>query len=136
MKKPAFAGVLCIGLFAMAPAALGQDTAASPAPAGQTAAAQMTPGQITAFNQAVADFTAAQQLQQAGDNAGAIAKYEGALPAIRTAVQISPDNMDYVGFLANALYAAAAAQGGANNIGAMISLYKAATFRQSGTASL
>lgn len=126
MKNPAFAGLLCIGFFAAPAIAFAQDAGASPAPAAQAPAAQMTPEQITAFNQAVTDFTAAQQLQQTGDNAGAAAKYDGALPAIRTAVQVSPDNMDYVSFLANALYAAAAAQAGLKNSDAVIALYKEA----------
>jgi tetratricopeptide (TPR) repeat protein len=86
----------------------------------------MSPEQIAAFNQAVADFTAAQQLQQAGNNAGAIAKYEGALPAIRTAVKMQPNNADYTKFLANALYATAAAQASVQNFDAFISLYKEA----------
>ncbi len=43
--------------------------------ASQPAEGQMTPAQIAAFNQAVTDFTAGQTAQQAGDNAGAAAKY-------------------------------------------------------------
>src|SRR3546814_4968617 len=67
------------------------DLTAAPAPtpaqpSTEAPAGKMTQEQIAAFNQAVADFTAGQQLQQAANNAGAIAKYEGALPAIRTAV--------------------------------------------------
>lgn len=124
MTKPVFAALLCIGLSAMAAPLFAQDSQ----PAADTAAPapKMTPDQITAFNQAVADFTAAQQLQQKGDNAGAIAKYEAALPAIRTAVQVEPANQDYSRFLANALYATAAAQAGARNFDAVISLYKEA----------
>ncbi len=88
------------------------------------AAAQMTPDQVTAFNQAVADFTAAQAAQQGGDNAGALAKYEAALPAIRTAVQAQPANIDNVNFLANALYAAAAAAGAQQQIDKTLALYE------------
>lgn len=88
------------------------------------AAAQMTPDQVTAFNQAVADFTAAQAAQQGGDNAGALAKYEAALPAIRTAVQVQPTNIDNVNFLANALYAAAAAAGAQQQIDKTLALYE------------
>lgn len=94
------------------------------APAAAPAAAQMTPDQVTAFNKAVADFTAAQAAQQGGDNAGALAKYEAALPAIRTAVQVQPTNMDNVNFLANALYAAAAAAGAQQQIDKTLALYE------------
>ncbi|RVT43881.1 hypothetical protein ENE74_04670 [Sphingobium algorifonticola] len=88
------------------------------------AAAQMTPDQVTAFNKAVADFTAAQAAQQGGDNAGALAKYEAALPAICTAVQVQPGNIDNVNFLANALYAAAAAAGAQQQIDKTLALYE------------
>ncbi|SCW74098.1 hypothetical protein SAMN02927924_02537 [Sphingobium faniae] len=98
--------------------------AATAAPAeAAPAAGQMTQEQIAAFNQAVTDFTAGQQAQQAGDNAGAATKYEAALPAIRTAVQAQPDNVDNVNFLANALYADAAAQGAQGQMDKVIALY-------------
>ena len=131
MKKPAFAAMLSIGLAAMAVPALAQETQpAAPADASEPAqaapAAQMTPEQIAAFNQAVADFTAGQQLQQAGNNAGAVAKYEAALPAVRAAVAAQPDNADYASFLANALYATAAAQAATQKFDAALSLYKEA----------
>jgi tetratricopeptide (TPR) repeat protein len=86
----------------------------------------MTPEQISAFNQAVTDFTAGQTLQQAGDNAGALVKYEAALPAIRTAVTTQPTNIDTVNFLANALYAAAAANGALAKPEAMLALFEEA----------
>src|SRR3546814_12222277 len=86
----------------------------------------MTQEQIVAFNQAVADFTAGQELQQAANNAGAIVKYEGALPAIRTAVKVQTNNLDYVSFLANKLYADAAAQAAVQNFVAVIRLYQEA----------
>lgn len=92
----------------------------------EPAATAMTPEQITAFNQAVTDFTAAQAAQQSGDNATALAKYEAALPAIRTAVQAQPTNIDNVNFLANALYAAAAANGALNKPEAMLALFQEA----------
>ncbi|WP_373886104.1 hypothetical protein [Sphingobium sp. CFD-1] len=95
---------------------------AAPAEAAP-AAGQMTQEQIAAFNQAVTDFTAGQQAQQAGDNAAATAKYEAALPAIRTAVQAQPANIDNVNFLANALYADAAAQGAQGQMDKVIALY-------------
>ena len=86
----------------------------------------MTQDQIAAYNQAVADFTAGQGLQQAGDNAGALAKYQAALPAIRTAVQVKPADMNNVNFLASTLYVAAAAQGALGNFDAIIPLYEEA----------
>lgn len=131
MTKTAFAALMGIGLAAMAVPALAQETQPA-APAGATGqaqtapAAQMTPEQVAAFNKAVADFTAAQQLQQSGDNAGAVAKYEGALPAVRAAVKAQPDNKDYVNFLANALYATAAAQAATQKFDAALSLYQEA----------
>lgn len=97
--------------------------AAAPATEAAPASGGMTQEQIAAFNQAVTDFTAGQQAQQAGDNAGAAAKYESALPAIRTAVQAQPDNIDNVNFLANALYADAAAQGAQGQMDKVIALY-------------
>ncbi|WHO38657.1 hypothetical protein PMI04_019300 [Sphingobium sp. AP49] len=98
---------------------------AQPAPAASAApaAGQMSPAQITAFNQAVTDFTAGQTAQQAGDNATAVAKYEAALPAIRTAVEVDPSKIDNVNFLANALYADAAAQGALGKMDQVIALY-------------
>lgn len=69
----------------------------------------LSPKEIVAFNQAVSDFTAGQTAQQAGDNQRAVAKYDTALPAIRVAVEADPTNIDNVNFLANALYADAAA---------------------------
>ncbi len=109
---------------ALAVPAQAQDAAAQPA-ATQAAPASgpMTQEQIAAFNQAVTDFTAGQQAQQAGDNAAATTKYEAALPAIRTAVQAQPGNIDNVNFLANALYADAAAQGAQGRMDKVIALY-------------
>lgn len=80
--------------------------AATPTPAPAT----LTPEQVAAFNQAVKDFSAGQQAQQANDNATASAKYAAALPAIREVVKAQPDNIENVNFLANALYASAAAE--------------------------
>ena len=57
------------------------------------------------------------------DNAAAAAKYEAALPAIRTAVQADPARIDNVNFLANALYADAAAQGALGRMDKVIALY-------------
>ncbi|MGE4429892.1 MAG: hypothetical protein AB7E05_04015 [Sphingobium sp.] len=98
-----------------APAATPESAPAAPASApaaadAATPAAELTPEQIAAFNQAVKDFGAGQQAQQANDNATASAKYTAALPAIRDMVKAQPDNMENVNFLANALYASAAAE--------------------------
>ena len=97
------------------------DAPATPAPAG---AAEMSQAQVAAFNQAVTDFTAGQTAQQGGDNAGALAKYEAALPAIRTAVQVQPNNIDNINFLANALYAAAAAAGAQQKLDMTLTYYE------------
>src|SRR3546814_14445330 len=85
VTKPAFAALLCIGLSAAAAPALAQEQAApAQEPAASTAAPAPTPAQpspeapagkmtqeqIAAFNQAVADFTACQQLQQAANKIG------------------------------------------------------------------
>jgi len=132
LNRRSFAALLTLSApFALAVPALAQQTDAPAAPAATEAApaetapaaGQMTPDQITAFNKAVTDFTAGQQAQQAGDNATASAKYEAALPAIRTAVQVDPTKIENVNFLANALYANAAAQGGLGNMGKVIELY-------------
>ena len=105
---------------ALATPALAQDTPAAPA---APAAAQLTPAPSAAFNSAVTQFTAGQAAQQAGDNAGAVAKYDAALPAIRTAVEVDPSKIDNVNFLANALYADAAAYGALGQMDKVIALY-------------
>lgn len=98
------------------------------APVAQSAPAfaqtPMSQEQIAAFNKAVTDFTAGQTAQQAGDNAGAVAKYDLALPAIRAAVQAQPDNIDNVSFLANALYANAAANGALQKVDVALALFE------------
>lgn len=106
-----------------APLALAAPALAQQAAQAAPAAGQMSSAQIAAFNQAVTDFTAGQTAQQAGDNAAAAAKYEAALPAIRTAVQADPARIDNVNFLANALYADAAAQGALGRMDKVIALY-------------
>ncbi|MBU0869378.1 MAG: hypothetical protein KJ876_14890, partial [Alphaproteobacteria bacterium] len=118
---------------ALATPAMAQDAPAAPAAAtpdteaatqsATPAAAEMTPEQITAFNSAVTAFTAGQAAQQAGDNAGAVAKYDAALPAIRTAVEVDPSKIENVNFLANALYADAAAYGALGQMDKVIALY-------------
>ena len=108
-----------------APVALAAPALAQQPPVAETvsAAGQMTPEQIAAFNQAVTDFTAGQSAQQAGDNAGAVAKYDAAIPAIRTAVEVDPSKIDNVNFLANAIYADAAAYGALGQMDKVIALY-------------
>jgi tetratricopeptide (TPR) repeat protein len=104
--------------------------AAAPAPEAATeappAAREMTKAEIAAFNKAVDAFTAGQALQQKGDNAGAVAKYDAALPAIRTAVEADPAAVDNVTFLANALYADAAAYGAMGQMDKVVPLYEEA----------
>lgn len=94
-----------------------QAPASSPAP-------ELSQEQIVAFNKAVTDFTAGQQAQQKGDNATALAQYEAALPAIRDAVRTQPDKIDNVNFLANALYATAAANAALQKLDAVAPLYE------------
>lgn len=101
--------------------------AAQPGAPSQPAAAQaspFTPEQITAFNAAVATFTEGQKAQQSGDNATALTKYDAALPAIRDIVKAQPDNLTNVNFLANVLYAAAAANAALGKMGALAPLYE------------
>ncbi len=129
MYKAAFASLLTFAApMALSAPALAQaqaPAAASPAaaPAASTPAGEMTPEQIAAFNKAVTDFTAGQTAQQGGDNATAVAKYEAALPAIRKAVEVQPDKIDNVNFLANALYADAAAQSALGKADQVIALF-------------
>lgn len=106
-----------------APLALAAPALAQQAGQAAPAAGRMSSEQIAAFNRAVTDFTAGQTAQQAGDNAGAAAKYEAALPAIRTAVELDPARIENVNFLANALYADAAAQGALGRMDRVIALY-------------
>lgn len=89
-----------------------------------TPAATLSQEQIVAFNKAVTDFTAGQQAQQKGDNATALTKYEAALPAIRDVVKTQPDKIDNVNFLANALYATAAANAALQKLDAVAPLYE------------
>ncbi|AJR27068.1 hypothetical protein TZ53_24855 (plasmid) [Sphingobium sp. YBL2] len=115
----------------MAVPAAAQDNAAAPATAQPPASAPasspapaLSQEQIMAFNKAVTDFTAGQQAQQKGDNATALAKYDAALPAIRDAVKTQPDKIDNVNFLANALYATAAANAALQKLDAVAPLYE------------
>lgn len=107
----------------LAAPAMAQDAAA---PAGQAAAAAMTPEQAEAQNKAIADFTAAQQAQAAGNHAEVIAKLEPALPTIREIVARDPGNVQNAGFLASALTITANSQGALGKIDAIPPLYKEA----------
>jgi len=119
LKLTALSALLVLASpLAIAAPAIAQGAAAAPA------ATPMTPEQVAAFNKAVTDFTAGQQAQQTGDNAGAVAKYDAALPAIRAAVQAQPDNIDNVNFLANALYADAAANSALNKPDVVVALFE------------
>lgn len=115
---------LRIALFAALIACTSVPVCAQAQAADQAPATEMSQAQIAAFNQAVADFTAGQTAQQAGDNATALAKYDAALPAIRTAAQVQPGNLDNAAFLANTLYAAAAANGALQKFDAMLALFE------------
>ena len=107
----------------LAAPAMAQDAAA---PAGQAAAPALTPEQAEAQNKAIADFTAAQQAQAAGNHAEVIAKLEPALPTIREIVARDPGNVQNAGFLASALTITANSQGALGKIDAIPPLYKEA----------
>lgn len=94
------------------------------ADAATAEARELTSAEVAAFNKAVTDFSAGQTAQQKGDNQGAVAKYDAALPAIRTAVEADPAKIDNVTFLANALYADAAAYGALGQMDRVIPLYE------------
>ena len=107
----------------LAAPAMAQNAAA---PAGQAAAPALTPEQAEAQNKAIADFTAAQQAQAAGNHAEVIAKLEPALPTIREIVARDPGNVQNAGFLASALTITANSQGALGKIDAIPPLYKEA----------
>lgn len=118
-------------LFVPALPAFAQEAASAPsgpAPATPAAADAAAPAlsqeQVTAFNQAVKDFEAAQAAQKGGDNQTALAKYESALPAIRDAARVQPDNLDTVNFLANTLVATAATKAALGDMAALVPLYE------------
>ncbi|GLV30243.1 hypothetical protein TomTYG75_27590 [Sphingobium sp. TomTYG75] len=114
-------------LTAALPAAAQETAPAAQAPAATPAATPapaLSQAQIAAFNKGVTDFTAGQQAQQKGDNATALGKYEAALPAIRDAVKTQPGKIENVNFLANALYAAAAANAALQKLDAVAPLYE------------
>jgi tetratricopeptide (TPR) repeat protein len=116
---------LFLSAAAVAAPAMAQD-AAAPATNGQVAAPALTPEQVEAQNKAIADFTAAQQAQAAGNHAEVIAKLEPALPTIREIVARDPSNVQNAGFLASALTITANSQGALGKIDAIAPLYKEA----------
>ncbi len=122
MLKSAITALLLSTSMLAAPA-MAQDAAA---PAGQAAAPALTPEQAEAQNKAIADFTAAQQAQAAGNHAEVIAKLEPALPTIREIVARDPGNVQNAGFLASALTITANSQGALGKIDAIPPLYKEA----------
>ncbi|WP_373487211.1 hypothetical protein [Blastomonas sp.] len=95
----------------------------APATAEASAPVALTAEQVEAQNKAIADFTAAQQAQAAGNHAETIAKLEGALPTIREIVARDPSNIQNAGFLASALTIAANSYGAQGNIDAIVPLY-------------
>lgn len=115
---------LFLSAAAVAAPAVAQD-ATAPA-AGQAAASALTPEQAEAQNKAIADFTAAQQAQAAGNHAEVVAKLEPALPTIREIVARNPDSVQNAGFLASALTITANSQGALGKIDAIPPLYKEA----------
>ena len=112
---------LFLSAAAIAAPAVAQDTAA-PA-ADQAPATQLTPEQVEAQNKAIADFTAAQQAQAAGNHAEVIAKLEPVLPTIREIASRDPANVQNAGFLASALTITANSQGALGKIDAIPPLY-------------
>ena len=107
--------------------ALAQDAAAADsAQAAQTTqapATALTAEQAEAQNKAIADFTAAQQAQAAGNHAEAIAKLEPALPVIKEIAGRDSANIQNAGFYASALTIVANSKGALGNIDAIAPLY-------------
>lgn len=104
-------------------AALSAPAIAQEAAAPATAVPALTPEQAEAQNKAIADFTAAQQAQAAGNHAEVIAKLEPALPTIREIASRDPANVQNAGFLASALTITANSQGALGKIDAIAPLY-------------
>lgn len=93
------------------------------AQSGQAPVAALTPEQVEAQNKAIADFTAAQQAQAAGNHAEVIARLEPALPVIREIAARDPANVQNAGFFASALTIVANSQGALGKIDAIAPLY-------------
>lgn len=114
MLKSAITALFLSAAMIAAPA-MAQDAAAP--------ATQLSPEQVEAQNKAIADFTAAQQAQAAGNHAEVIAKLEPALPTIREIASRDPSNVQNAGFLASALTITANSQGALGKIEAIAPLY-------------
>ncbi|MEZ5710839.1 MAG: hypothetical protein R3E02_15785 [Blastomonas sp.] len=114
MTKSFFAALIASTSLLASPA-LAQEATAEPI--------QLSAEEVAAQNQAVADFTEAQNLLNAGDNAGALAKIEAALPTIRQIAARDAANVQNAGFLASALTMASNAQGALGNMDAIAPLY-------------
>jgi tetratricopeptide (TPR) repeat protein len=130
MMKSAISILFASSALALAGApALAQDAAAPAAPAApaaQAPATTLTPEQVEAQNKAIAEFTAAQQAQAAGNHAEVIAKLEPQLPVIREIAGRDPANVQNAGFLASALTITANSQGALGKIDAIAPLYSEA----------
>lgn len=129
MLKSALTALFVSTALVAAPA-MAQDASApanaQSAQATQAPATTLTPEQIEAQNKAIADFTAAQQLQAAGNHAEVIAKMEPALPTIREIAARDTANIQNAGFLASALTITANSQGALGKIDAIAPLYSEA----------
>lgn len=124
MMKSAMSVLFASSALALSAApAIAQDATA---PAAQAPATTLTPEQIEAQNKAIADFTAAQQAQAAGNHAEVVAKLEPALPAIREIASRDPANVQNAGFLASALTITANSQGALGKIDAIAPLFSEA----------
>lgn len=122
MMKSAISVLFASSALALAGApALAQDAAA--ATSAQAPATTLTPEQVEAQNKAIADFTAAQQAQAAGNHAEVIAKLEPALPVIREIAARDAASIQNAGFLASALTITANSQGALGKIDAIAPLY-------------
>lgn len=112
---------LFVSAAALAAPAMAQD-AAAPA-ATEAPATTLTPEQVEAQNKAIADFSAAQQAQAAGNHAEVIAKMEPALPTIREILARDTANVQNAGFLASALTITANSHGALGKIDAIAPLF-------------
>lgn len=124
MKSAISALFISTGLALAAAPAIAQEAAPAPAAAqAQAPATELTAEQVEAQNKAIADFTAAQQSQAAGNHADVVAKMEPALPTIREIAGRDPANIQNAGFLASALTITANSQGALGKIDAIAPLY-------------
>lgn len=129
MKKSAISMLFVSTALALSASGAHAQDAAAPqaAPAAeagtQAAATALTPEQVEAQNKAIADFTAAQQAQAAGNHAEVVAKLEPQLPVIKEIAARDPANVQNAGFYASALTITANSQGALGKIDAIAPLY-------------